>query len=69
MAENAEEENAESFQAEVEKELVFLQSFPVLDDKARKEAEKEREILMKKLRNSQREYNGQPLICHTGRKW
>jgi hypothetical protein len=65
MAEKAEEENTESFRAEVEKEFVFLQSFPVLDDKARKEAEKEREILKKKLRNSQREYNGPPLILDT----
>ena len=42
-----------------------MQSFPVLDDKARKEAEKEREILMKKLRNLQRKYNGPPLILDT----
>ena len=65
MAEKAEEENTESFRAEVEKEFVFLKSFPVLDDWARKEAEKEREILKKKLRNSQRKYNGPPLILDT----
>jgi hypothetical protein len=65
MAEKAEEENTESFRAEVEKEFVFLQSFPVLDDGARKKAEKEREILKKKLRNSQRKYNGPPLILDT----
>ena len=45
-----------------------MQSFPVLDDKARKEAEKEREILMKKLRKSQREYNGPPLILESAKK-
>ena len=65
MAEKAEEENTESFRAEVEKEFVFLKSFPVLDDWARKEAEKEREILKKKLRDSQREYKGPPLISDT----
>jgi hypothetical protein len=65
MAEKAEEENTETFRAEVEKEFVFLKSFPVLDDWARKEAEKEREILKKKLRDLQREYNGPPLISDT----
>ena len=66
----AKEENTESFQAEVEQELAFLQSFPVsdLDDKARKEAEKEREILIKKLRKSKREYNGPPLISESAKK-
>ena len=48
---NAKEENTESFQAEVEQELAFLQSFPVsdLDDKARKEAEKEKRDLDEKV--------------------
>ena len=68
MAEKAEEENTESFRAEVEKEFVFLQSFPVLDDRARKEAEKEREISMKRLRKSQRKYNGPPLILESAKK-
>ena len=66
----AEEENTESFEKEVELELAFLQSFPVsdLDDKARKEAEKEREISMKRLRKSQKEYNGPPLILESAKK-
>ena len=67
MAEKAEEEDTESFRAEVEKEFVFLQSFPVLDDRARKKAENERKILKKKLRDSQREYKGPPLILGTAR--
>ena len=65
MAEKAEEEDTETFRAEVEKEFAFMKSFPVLDDWARKEAEKEREILKKKLRDSQREYKGPPLISDT----
>ena len=68
MAEKAEEEDTETFRAEVEKEFVFMKSFPVLDDWARKEAEKEREILMKKLRKSKREYNGPPLILESAKK-
>ena len=68
MAEKAKEENTESFRAEVEKEFVFLKSFPVLDDWARKKAEIERKILKKKLRDSQREYKGPPLISGTARQ-
>ena len=68
MAEKAKEEDTETFRAEVEKEFVFLKSFPVLDDWARKEAEKEREILKKKLRDSQREYKGPPLNSSTARQ-
>ena len=66
----AEEENTESFGKEVELELAFLKSFPVsdLDNRARKEAEKEREILMKRVRKSQRKYNGPPLILESAKK-
>ena len=60
----AEEEKTESFQDEVEQELAFMQGFPVsdLDNKARKEAEIEREIEIRKMRKSKRNYNGPPLV-------
>ena len=62
MAEKAEEEDTESFRAEVEKEFVFMTSFPVYPDWARKRAENGRKILRKMSRDLLREYNGPPLI-------
>jgi len=65
----AEEEKTESFQDEVEQELVFLQKFPVsdLDNTARKEAEKERDIEIRKMRKSKRNYNGPPLVLESAK--
>ena len=65
----AEEEKTESFQDEVEQELAFLQKFPVsdLDNKARKEAEIEREIEIRKMRKSKRNYNGPPLVLESAK--
>ena len=59
----AEEEKTDSFQEEVENELAFLQQFPVTDpgNKTRKEAEKVREIAIRRMRKSKRKYTGPPL--------
>ena len=66
----AEEEKTESFQDEVEQELAFLQQFPVtdLDNKARKEAEIVREIAIRKMRKSKRNYNGPPLVSESDKE-
>ena len=66
----AEEEKTDSFQDEVENELAFLQQFPVtdLDNKARKEAEIEREIVIRKMRKSKRDYNGPPLVSESDKE-
>ena len=65
-----EEENSASFQDEVELELAFMQQFPVsdFDNTARKEAEKEREIVIRKMRESKRVYNGPPLVTESAKK-
>ena len=59
----AEEEKTDSFQEEVENELAFLQQFPVTDpgNKTRKEAEKVREIAIRRMRKAKRKYTGPPL--------
>ena len=67
-AKKAEEEVTKLFRADVEKEFVFMKSFPVLNDSARKKDENERKILKKKLRDSQREYKGPPLFSGTARQ-
>ena len=66
----AEEEKTESFQEEVEQELAFLQQFLVsdFDNTARKEAEKEREIVIRKMRESKRFYNGPPLESESAKE-
>ena len=65
-----EEENSASFQDEVEQELAFMQQFPVsdFDNTARKEAEIEREIVFKKLRESKRFYDGPPLETESAKE-
>jgi hypothetical protein len=65
-----EEENSASFQDEVELELAFMQQFSVadFDNTARKEAEKEREIVYKKLRESIRFYDGPPLETESAKE-
>ena len=65
----AEEEKTDSFQDEVENELAFLQQFPVTDpdNKARKEAEIEREIEIRKMRKSKRNYEGPPLVLESAK--
>ena len=65
----AEEEKTKSFQDEVEQELAFMQGFPVtdFDNKARKEAEMEREIEIKRLRKSKRKYEGPPLVTESAK--
>ena len=65
----AEEEKTKSFQDEVEQELAFMQGFPVtdFDNKARKEAEMEREIEIRKVRKSKRNYEGPPLVLESAK--
>ena len=67
-AKKAAEEVTKLFRADVEKEFVCMKSFPVLNDSARKKAEKERKILNKKLRDLQREYKGPPLFSSPARQ-
>ena len=65
----AKEEKTKSFQDEVEQELAFMQGFPVsdFDNKARKEAEIEREIEIRKMRKSKRNYEGPPLVLESAK--
>ena len=60
-AQNRMEEMAK-FKEDVATELVFMKQFPILDDTAMNEAEKERKAIRAELRNKLRKYVGPPLL-------
>ena len=55
-------ENMTKFKEEVIAELNFMKQFPILDQTARKEAEKARKARRAEMRKSLRNYAGPPLL-------
>ena len=68
MAKKAREEASLQFRAEVEAEVDFLKTFPILDQSARKTAENDRENLQSKWRAEMRAYKGPLLFSNEARK-
>ena len=67
-AKKAVEDATKLFWADLENEVNFMKSFPILDDSAREKAEKDRKTLNKKMRASQRAYKGPLLFSDTARQ-
>ena len=68
MAKKAREQASLQFKAEVEAEVNFLKTFPILDQSARKTAENDRETLQANRRADMRAYKGPLLFSNEARK-
>ena len=62
------EEASERFRADVESEVVFQKSIPIMDDSARQKAEKDRETSQSIWRATLRVYRGPPLNSYKAKK-